>query len=113
MTSAMYGSLSGFELLQPAPAAIEPVHDAYVETALSGRVTDANRRIFLDAGRDMAARGAQAVLLAGTDLFVAFPGPGPGVRDGGRGAASCAGHRARGRAVSRPRRPPPGREGRR
>jgi aspartate racemase len=78
VTSGMYGCLSGFELLLPAPAAIEPVHDAYVETALSGRITEAARRIFFDAGRDMVARGAEAVLLAGTDLFVAFEGQDPG-----------------------------------
>lgn len=78
--SGMYGSLSGFELLTPGAAAIDVVHDAYVETALSGRITEANRRIFFDAGRDMVARGAEAVLLAGTDLFVAFEGQDPGFR---------------------------------
>jgi aspartate racemase len=72
MTSAMYGSLSEFSLLPPDGAAVDRVHDAYVETALSGRITEANRRIFHDAGQDMVARGAEAVLLAGTDLFVAF-----------------------------------------
>lgn len=78
MTSAMYGCLSGFALLVPQPAAIDLVHDAYVETALSGRVTEANRELFFDAGRDMIARGAEAVLLAGTDLFVAFEDRDPG-----------------------------------
>ena len=78
-SSGMYGSLSGFELLTPGAAAIEVVHEAYVETALSGRITPENRRIFFDAGRDMVARGAEAVLLAGTDLFVAFEGQDPGL----------------------------------
>jgi aspartate racemase len=80
MTSAMYGYLSEFAMLVPQAAAIEPVHDAYVETALSGRITEPNRRIFFDAGRDMTARGAEAILLAGTDLFVAFEGQEPGFR---------------------------------
>lgn len=78
LESGMFGSLSGFELVTPPGDAIAAVHDCYVGMALSGRVTDADRRLLFDAGREMCARGAQAVLLAGTDLFLAFDGQAPG-----------------------------------
>ncbi len=80
MQSGVFGSLGGFDLLIPDQAAIDAVHDCYVEMALSGRVTAADRELLFGAGRDMVARGAEAVLLAGTDLFLAFDGQDPGFR---------------------------------
>lgn len=80
MESRMFGSLGGFEILVPRDGAIGAIHDCYVEMALSGRVTDAHRRLLFGAGEEMRARGAEAVLLAGTDLFLAFEGHDPGFR---------------------------------
>jgi aspartate racemase len=80
MQSGMFGSLDGFDLFMPDPAVVGAVHDCYVGMALSGEVTAADRDLLFEAGRDMVARGAEAVLLAGTDLFLAFDGQEPGFR---------------------------------
>jgi aspartate racemase len=40
-----------------------------------GRVTEGQRRVFFSAGRHLCdSQGAEAVVLAGTDLFLAFVG---------------------------------------
>ncbi len=39
-----------------------------------GRVVDQQRQTFFEAGRRLSHRGAEAVLLGGTDLFLAFTG---------------------------------------
>jgi aspartate racemase len=57
----------------PDEEVLEQVHSAYVEMAIAGRVTDRQRRVFLTVGRHLCReRGAQAILLGGTDLFLAF-----------------------------------------
>jgi aspartate racemase len=78
MESGMFGSLRDFDIVSPAADAIQAVHDCYVRMALSGRVTQADRDLLFATGRGMSARGAEAVLLAGTDLFLAFDGQEPG-----------------------------------
>lgn len=78
MQSGMFGSLGEFELLVPDPSVTDAVHDCYVEMALTGRAGAADRKLLFDTGSDMASRGAEAVLLAGTDLFLAFDGQNPG-----------------------------------
>jgi aspartate racemase len=80
MESGMFGSLRGFDVLTPNPDVMQAVHDCYVGMALSGRVTQADRDLLFGIGRDMYSRGAEAVLLAGTDLFLAFDGQEPGFR---------------------------------
>ena len=51
-----------------------------------GRVTDAQRRVFFSIGQHLCrAQGAEAVLLGGTDLFLAFQG-----QDCGFPALDCA-----------------------
>ncbi len=42
-----------------------------------GKVTDEQRQIFFTAGRELMARGAEAIMLGGTDLFLAFVGRSP------------------------------------
>ena len=79
MESRLYGGISSAEIVAPEGDALEQVHSAYVEMATIGRVTDAQRRIFFAAGRHLCReRGAQAIMLGGTDLFLAFIGQDPG-----------------------------------
>ncbi|WP_407341922.1 aspartate/glutamate racemase family protein [Pengzhenrongella phosphoraccumulans] len=79
MESRFYGALRGLEAIAPPGAALEDVHEAYVAMASTARCTDEQRSTFFDAGRAMVEeRGAQAVLLAGTDLGLAFNGFDPG-----------------------------------
>jgi len=69
-----YGRISGAQVLLPDEPEREAVHRAYVEMAVPGRVTPAQRDVFFAAGRALAARGAEAIILGGTDLFLAFDG---------------------------------------
>ncbi|MGI9570477.1 MAG: aspartate/glutamate racemase family protein, partial [Desulfobulbia bacterium] len=65
---------------------LEPVHQSYVDMATSGVVTDKQRQIFFECGREMCdQRGAEAVVLGGTDLFLAFEG-----QESGFNAIDCA-----------------------
>lgn len=52
----------------------------YQQMALAGYCTDTWRAMFLDAGARLVAAGAEAVILAGTDLGLAFDGQTPGYR---------------------------------
>jgi aspartate racemase len=59
-------------VLLPDEPEREAVHRAYREMAVPGRVTPAQREVFFAAGRALKARGAEAIVLGGTDLFLAF-----------------------------------------
>jgi aspartate racemase len=78
METRFYGGIRSADVLVPESAAIARIHRNYVDMALSARVTDAQRQVFFDAGRALAERGAEVVLLGGTDLFLAFDGETPG-----------------------------------
>jgi aspartate racemase len=80
MSSRFYGGVTSTEILVPEPSVIAEVHRAYVDMALSARVTDAQRQLFFDAGRQLTDRGAETVLLGGTDLFLAFDDESPGYK---------------------------------
>lgn len=61
--------------------AIDDIGQTYQDVAVSGRCTDAQRALFFEAGRRMVAdQGAEAIVLAGTDLNLAFDGHDPGFR---------------------------------
>jgi aspartate racemase len=78
MLSRFYGGVTSTEILVPEPPVIAKVHRAYVDMALSARVSSTQRQIVFDAGRQLAELGAETVLLGGTDLFLAFDGASPG-----------------------------------
>lgn len=60
---------------------IETLGQAYQEVAVAGHCDDARRALFLDAGQRMVTdAGAEAIVLAGTDLNLAFDGQDPGYR---------------------------------
>jgi aspartate racemase len=75
MESGLYGGVSTAELIAPEGEMFGAVADAYSAMAGIGRVTDAQREIFLTAGNWLRReRGAEAIMLGGTDLFLAFQG---------------------------------------
>lgn len=75
METRLYGAISSAAVVTPEGAALDEVHDNYSAMAVAGRVTDAQRRVFFEAGaRLVRDRGAEVVLLGGTDLFLAFQG---------------------------------------
>ncbi len=85
METRLYGVISSAAVVVPEGQALDDVHKNYAEMATVGRVTDAQRRVFFAAGEDLCRRGAEVVLLGGTDLFLAFQG-----RDCGFPVLDCA-----------------------
>ncbi|MEM1384462.1 MAG: aspartate/glutamate racemase family protein [Pseudomonadota bacterium] len=80
MRTRLYGQLSQTEAVV-LDDEIETLGQRYQEMAISGHCTAADREVFVDAGRRLVAdNGAQAVVLAGTDLGLAFDGQDPGYR---------------------------------
>ena len=78
MATAMHGKLDGIDIVIPQAETIDLVHDTYVDLALSGVPTDQHRSVFFGEGEKLVRdQGAQAILLGGTDLNVAFEGHSP------------------------------------
>lgn len=81
MESGLYGAVRHAEVIAPSPDQLQQVHDAYTAMAIAGTVTDAQRELFFRTGRALVEDlGAEAVLLGGTDLALAFAGRDPGFR---------------------------------
>lgn len=72
MESGFYGGLAPVETLAPPGALADAVHAAYVDMATSARVTAEQRAVFDEACAALLEAGADAVLLAGTDLALAY-----------------------------------------
>lgn len=80
MRTKLYGQLARTEAVALEDE-IDTLGQAYQEMAVAGLCTEAQRALFLDAGRRMVEKqGAEAVVLAGTDLNLAFDGQDPGYR---------------------------------
>lgn len=57
------------------PDDLEGVGDTYTDMAVAGACTPEKRAFFIDQGRDLITqKGADAIVLAGTDLNLAFDG---------------------------------------
>jgi aspartate racemase len=73
MASQLYGGLSGIEVVAPTGAHLETTHQEYIAMATAGYATEQQRDLFFAMGKDLCQnQGAEAVILAGTDLFLAF-----------------------------------------
>ncbi len=69
METRFYGGISGAEIVPPADSDLDAVHKAYVTMAASGVATDAQRDVFITAGRKaLKEASAEAIMLGGTDL---------------------------------------------
>ncbi len=73
MRTRLYGQLvdTGAIVLDDE---IDRLGQSYQDMAVAGACTPEQRALFLDAGRRMMAAGADAIVLAGTDLNLAFDG---------------------------------------
>ena len=79
MRTGFYGAARSTEVIAPAGTTLDAVHDAYVAMAASGAATAEQREVFFSAGRALVSEhGAEAVMLGGTDLALAFAGQDPG-----------------------------------
>ena len=80
MRTRLYGQLARTEALA-LEGEIDTLGQAYQDMAVAGQCTKAQRDLFLDAGRRMVRdHGAEAIVLAGTDLNLAFDGQATGYR---------------------------------
>lgn len=77
MRTRLYGQMTRTRVIAPEDQ-FQDVGQHYQDMAVSGRCPDASRALMFDAGRRMMDRGAQAIVLAGTDLNLAFDGHDPG-----------------------------------
>lgn len=78
MRSKFYGGVNSAELITPADDTFERVSEEYFAIAQTGTCNDKQRAFFFEEGKKMIDRGAEAVILAGTDLCLAFDGEDPG-----------------------------------
>lgn len=75
MESRVFDSFSTEEAVLPQGPDLERVHDAYIAMANTGVATDEQRDRLFSIGEDLFRnRGAESIILAGTDLFLAFEG---------------------------------------
>jgi aspartate racemase len=75
MTTGLYSGISSANIVPPEGDALEQAHANYVEMATKGRVTEGQRRAFFAIGQHLCrVQGAEAVILGGTDLYLAFEG---------------------------------------
>lgn len=73
MESGLFGMVEGVEIIKPKPEELDFVHQTYVELALLGRGSDEQYRDLAVLAHSLCRRdGAEAILLAGTDLAVLF-----------------------------------------
>jgi len=81
MTSRLYGGVSSARIVPPPIDRIAPVHDAYVAMATRGSATAAERELLFGTCDQLANdHGAEAIILAGTDLVLAFGADGSGYK---------------------------------
>ncbi|MEM7743073.1 MAG: aspartate/glutamate racemase family protein [Pseudomonadota bacterium] len=80
METGLYGRLpaAGVETIAPVGPAFGTAAAAYGAMAMRGKVTPEEVETFHGAGREMISAGAEAVVLGGTDLFLAFEDQDPG-----------------------------------
>lgn len=77
MRTRLYGQLRRTEGLA-LDDRIDELGQLYQDVAVAGTCSPEARETFLEAGRQLVAQGAEAVVLAGTDLNLAFDGQAPG-----------------------------------
>lgn len=77
MRTRLYGQLTRTRALA-LDDQIETLGQAYQDVAVAGHCPDTTRAAFFAAGRAMMEQGAEAIVLAGTDLNLAFDGQEPG-----------------------------------
>lgn len=75
MESRFYGGVTSAALVLPQGNDLDGVHDHYVKMAMTGHAEPEHQSFFHRIGRKLCdEQGADAVALAGTDLFLVFDG---------------------------------------
>lgn len=79
MRTGLYGQLKRTRALA-LDDRIDELGQLYQDVAVAGVCSPEARATFLEAGQQLIDKGAEAVVLAGTDLNLAFDGQSPGYR---------------------------------
>jgi len=75
MQSRLYGGINAVDVVVPRGERFDATHNAYVAMAAAAQADDQQRELLFSVGNDLYQKqGAEAVVLAGTDLFLAFEG---------------------------------------
>lgn len=75
MGSKLFGGISSAEIVVPLGDEFDYVSDEYIRMATTGKVNQRQRELFFLAGKNMCEKqGAELIVLAGTDLCLAFDG---------------------------------------
>ena len=75
MESKLFGGISFSEVVIPLGEDLDKVHNEYIQIATTGKATDSQRKLFFSIGKGLCDKQeADVVVLAGTDLFLAFDG---------------------------------------
>mgnify|MGYP006147969551 FL=1 len=86
METKLFGGISSTEIVVPLGQELDAVHDEYMKMATTGKVDSRQRELLFTIGKGLCEKqGAEAVVLAGTDLFLAFDG-----HDSGFTVLDCA-----------------------
>ena len=73
METRFYGRIASAEIIPPAGADLDDVHEAYVSMAAAGTITEEQRSTFHAVSKRLLGEHAvEAILLGGTDLALAF-----------------------------------------
>jgi aspartate racemase len=73
METRFYGRIASAEIIPPSEPDLDDVHQAYISMAASGFVTEHQRSVFNAVShRLLENQGAEAIMLGGTDLALAF-----------------------------------------
>jgi hypothetical protein len=74
MESGLYGGIKAARIVTPEGATLDQIHDAYISMATAGHVTETQRGTFFSIGQYLCqTRGAEGIVLGGTDLFLPSP----------------------------------------
>ena len=77
--SRLYGSVTGVDIVLPTDDDMNAVSEEYFAMAKSQCATDTQRKFFFTVGASLCSeQHAEIVILAGTDMFLAFDGAIPG-----------------------------------
>lgn len=75
METKLFGGISSTEIVVPSGNNLDAVHDEYRKISSTGKVELHQRELLFNIGKELCEKqGAEAIVLAGTDLFLAFDG---------------------------------------
>ena len=72
MNTKIYNLTDGINWLIPDGEQFNNVHNSYVTLATEGKADKKNTEILISASRTLIDKGAEAIVLGGTDLFLVF-----------------------------------------